>query len=515
MARVDVRPVARAGGRRTAPLLAAALAAGVLAAAAAAPGWATAAPTVTGVVTAATDPAEVATDPATDPVPEPTTTTSDPEPTTTTSAPDPTTAPPTVSAPPETTAPAPAPTTTTTAPAPASTTTAPAPGVPAPATTSPTVKAPAPPPAVPPAVPALPPAVPGAPPAAPGVPPAAPAAPPAAPGQQPQGQVGVAVTTGDVVLTPAYWNADRTVTSLRVTVANTGTVTEQIRLGYKLPAGLTDAGTPGCAPADGGYRCGEWTTAPGARFSALIRVRVRGDAWRSMPLSGAVRVVARAPSVNGTSVDDEGFAVLFPPGPPVPGISLHADPPVFDISGEPTVLTVRLGNTGKADARGRIEVTLPAGVTVPTLPTGCVDAGSGRTRCDTGTVAAGSGTELRLTVAATPQAQRLSPLAGAVAGQLDPRNGRSRQMQMSFRITAAAALATPPVATPTPTGSQGVLAAAGQRGGGDEGLSGQQTALALIAVSALLVALALGLATTSLRRRFTDPPAETASAATD
>lgn len=208
--------------------------------------------------------------------------------------------------------------------------------------------------------------------------------------------------------------------------------------------------------------------------------------------------------------------MLFPPGPPVPGISLRADPPAFDISGDPAVLAVRLGNTGKADAKGRIEVTLPAGVTVSTLPPGCVDAGSGRTRCDTGTVAAGSGTELRLTVAATPQAQRLSPLAGAVAGQLDPRNGRTRQMQMSFRITAAAALATPPVATPAPTGSQGVLAAAGQRDGSDgQGFSGQHTALALIAVSALLVALALGLATTSLRRRFTDPSAESAPAATD
>ena len=98
-------------------------------------------------------------------------------------------------------------------------------------------------------------------------------------------------------------------------------------------------------------------------------------------------------------------------------------------------------------------------------------------------------------------------------GRLDPRHGPAKQMQMTFRITAAAALTTPPVATPIPTGSQGVLAAAGRAS--DDGLSSvQRIATALIAISALLVVLALALATTSLRRRMTGTAPEPAASPT-
>ena len=102
---------------------------------------------------------------------------------------------------------------------------------------------------------------------------------------------------------------------------------------------------------------------------------------------------------------------------------------------------------------------------------------------------------------ATPEAQREAPLSGAVIGQLDPRSGPTRRVQMSFRITSAAALATPVVSPPAPTGSQGVLPAGGATG--DGGLTSvERTAVILIAVSTLLVVLALTLATTSLRRRL-------------
>ncbi|WP_107074417.1 hypothetical protein, partial [Micromonospora sp. MH33] len=346
-----------------------------------------------------------------------------------------------------------------------------------------------------------------------GPPPAGP--PPGQPGQPAGSPLGVRVTTEDIVLAAAYWNADSTVTTLRVTVANTGGRTELIRLGYTLPPGLADAGTPGCASAGGAsHRCGAWTAAPGARFRASIRVRVAGSAWRSMPLSGSVQVTATAPGVAGAAGDDEGFAVLFPPGPPVPGISLRADEVLFDISGAPSTLAVRLGNTGKVDAAGRVDVVLPAGVTVTEPPAGCTVAAPDRTRCELGTVPAGRTVTLSLPVAASAEAQRRAPLAGAVVARLDPRSGRDRQVQMSFRITAAAALATPAVGAPAPTGSQGVVAAAGQATD-DDGNSVHRTAITLIAVSGLLVVLALALATTALRRRMgataTDPvvrPAE-------
>lgn len=470
MARPRVRPAWRVAQPRMSVLLMRALAAGLAAAVAAAPGFAAASPTVTGPVRAmaaeplpgeASDPAGGADTDPTDGTP-----TADP----TDTGPAPTTAPPTESAPPETTSPAPP----TTEPAPPTTS---APGEPVPTTTKPRPGTPAP----------LPP-------------------PPGQPGP-PGSPLGVHVSTGDVTLTSGYWNADSTLATLQVTVTNTGRVAERIGLGYTLPAGLTDAGTPGCAPAGGGaYRCGEWTAAPGSRFSSRIRLRVSGTAWRSMPLSGTVRVTAGAAGVTGTAGDDEGFAVLFPPGPPVPGIALRADEVVFDITGAPTTLSVHLGNTGQVDAAGRIEVVLPDGVTVTDPPPGCTAASGDRTRCDLGRVAAGRGVDLRLPVSATAEAQRRAPLAGAVIGWLDPRSGRDRQVQMSFRIAAAAALSTPPVTSPTATGSQGVLAAAEQDTGPDRDGTARQTAVALIVVSGLLVVLALALATTSLRRRLSDPP---------
>ncbi|MBQ0979887.1 hypothetical protein [Micromonospora sp. M61] len=467
MARVKALPGLRAEVRRTAPSLAAALALGLLTALAVGP---------TGANAATPEPEPVVM--VTDPVSEPETTASqDPTPTEEPTDPVPTDPAPETTAPaPETTPPPPV----TTAPEvpPAPTTTAPAPG--GPPTAVPPI---APPPPVPPVRP----------------PPPGSAAPP------PPSPLGVQVTTQDVTLTEAYWNAASTATTLQVTVNNTGTTAQRIRLSYTLPAGLTDVGTKGCTAAGNGtYRCGAWTAEAGVRFSALLRLRVDGSAWKQMPLAGSVQVVADAPGVPGEAKDDQGFAVLFPPGPPAAGIALAADEVAFDISGAASTLALRLGNTGAVDATGQVEVVLPPGVTVPTPPPGCVAVDPTRTRCDAGLVAAGKTAELRLPVEATPEAQRAAPLSGALIGQLDPRSGATRQLQMSFRITAAAALATPVVSPPAPTGSQGVLP--GGAANSDGGMTSvQRTAIILIVVSTLLVVLALTLATVSLRRRLNGP----------
>lgn len=466
MPRADVSPARRARSRRVMPLLAVPLALGLTLTVV--PGWATAAPSAALVTAPATGPADE---------PDEQTPTADP----TDTGPAPTTAPPTS---PETTPPA----TPTAGPDPTATGTGgPAPTTGPPATTAPATPVPVPPPVRP--------SAPG-----PGTPPASP--------------LGVRVSTGDLQISGRYWNAASTVATLRVSITNTGTARTRIRLGYTLPSGLADAGTPGCAATGGGeHRCGEWITAPGARFSTRLKIRVSGTAWRNMPLTGSVRVTATAPGTAGSVTDNEGFAVLFPPGPPVPGIMLRADEVAFDIGGGASELAVRLGNTGRVDASGRIEVVLPDGVSVPTPPAGCAPTAAGRTRCEVGAVPAGRTAELRLPVIATPEAQRAAPLSGAVVGQLDPRQGRTRRVQMSFRITAAAALTTQVAAAPAPTGSQGVVAATApmldRAGGGSSSV--QRTAALLIAVSALLVVLALTLATVSLRRRMTAPATEPAA----
>ncbi|MEV0606789.1 hypothetical protein AB0I61_10510 [Polymorphospora rubra] len=331
-------------------------------------------------------------------------------------------------------------------------------------------------------------------------------APPDRPGPDLPGRhrLGVHVSTGDVPLTGAYWNGAGEVADLRVAVANTGGTRQVMRLGYRLPVGLSDAGTPGCAAAGDGYSCGAWTAEPGARWTTRIRVRINPDAWRHMPLSGSVRVTATAPGNPDLPAvsDDEGFAVLFPPGPPAVGVSLDAGEVSFDISGQAATLDVRLGNTGDTASTGTVEVLLPPGVSIPAPPDTCTAVDAVRTRCLLGTLAAGEVGSLRLPVAATAEAQRLAPLSGAVIGIMDAAYGQTRQMQMSFRIVAAAAGATPPVLDGVgPTASQGVLPPYGALTEPDPLTRVEKTAIALISVSVLLVVLALVLATTSLRRR--------------
>lgn len=343
--------------------------------------------------------------------------------------------------------------------------------------------------------------------------------PPGQPGPQQPGvpRHGVYITTGDIALGQDYWGRAATVADLRVTLANTGEVTELVRLSYTMPAGLTDAGTGGCAAGSNGTsQCAAWTVAPGGRFSTHVKVRVDGNAWKSMPLSGSVRATATVKGRPGVPAvtDNQGFAVLFPPGPPVPGVSLSAGEVNFDVTGQPTSLEVRLGNTGRTDAAGTVEVVLPPGVTVPTAPAGCTAVGADRTRCDLGTIGAGRTGTARLPVSATTEAQRNAPLAGAVIGTLAPRAGKAKRIQMSFRINAVAAQSTPaPGFGATPVGSQGALPPFKQVGERDGLTSVQKTAIALIGASVLLVVLALTLATTSLRRRMVgEPPVGSAAA---
>jgi hypothetical protein len=335
--------------------------------------------------------------------------------------------------------------------------------------------------------------------------------PPGQPGPQLPGRprLGVYVTTSDIRLGPSYWDSGSTDTELRVDVANTGQAGGRFSLLYSLPDGVTDAGTAGCAPAGGrSYVCTAWTAAAGDRWSAKIRLRVAGDAWKRMPLMGSVQVTASANGL-GEVRDNEGFAVLFPPGPPTAGISLRATEVNFPAADQPATLEVQLRNTGAAAATGEIEIVLPGGVTLGGAVDGCAPA-AGRTRCALGRIGSGQSRLVSLPLTATIEAQRAAPLSGAVFGELTA-HGSPKRMQMSFLITAVESTGTAAPVGPPAVGSAGPLGGAfAPVAAAEDGLSGvEKTALALIIVSILLVVLALALATTSLRRRLEDRQART------
>ena len=322
---------------------------------------------------------------------------------------------------------------------------------------------------------------------------------PAVPGQP---RLGAYVTTSDIRLGPAYWNARSTTTELRVDVANTGQAAARFALLYTLPDGVSDAGTDGCAPAGGqSYRCSAWTAPAGAGWSMRIKVRVAGDAWKRMPLMGSVQVTASAPGL-GEVHDNQGFAVLFPPGPPTAGISLVASEVNFASADQTATLDVTLRNTGAVTATGQIEVILPGGVSLERPVEDCAPA-AGRTRCQLGRIGPGRIRQITLPLIATIEAQRAAPLSGAVFGTLTA-HWSPRRVQMSFLITAveSAGTAAPAPLDANPDGPVGAFAPVSAT---ERGMSGvEKTAVALVVVSILLVVLALALAMTSLRRRIED-----------
>ncbi len=335
------------------------------------------------------------------------------------------------------------------------------------------------------------------------------------PGPQPPGQAepdrpgaprrGVVVTTGDVELGPDYWNQPSRPASLAITVTNTGSVNERIRLIYTLPAGVSDDGTPGCSPAgDGSYACTPWQTRAGSAFGATLSLRVDGQAWRQLPLNGSVRVETATGDRSVVS-DEEGFAILLPSGPPAADLALKADEVTFDVTGLSAGLNVRLANLGEVDGDGVVEILLPDGLSVPELPAGCTAVEELHTRCDLGVIPAGGSAALHLPMDATVEAQRAAPLSGGVVGILTGRHNPPRQVQMSFRISAAAAAATPG-ADPAPTGSQGVLPGAAVPAETDNAGRAPDVALLLIAAGVTAAVVALVVLMLLRRRR---PPAGT------
>ncbi|HEY6592941.1 MAG TPA: hypothetical protein VI011_02355 [Asanoa sp.] len=320
-------------------------------------------------------------------------------------------------------------------------------------------------------------------------------------------RLGIRVTTGDIRLTNTYWTAPATLAGLVVTVVNTGNVTERVTLTYTLPEGVTDAGNAGCAAAGARtVRCGSRVAGAGDRWSVRLRVRVDGDAWRRMPLSGSVVATATGAyrSDLGSMRDNEGFALLFPPGPPGAGIGLAATDVRFTAAGRTATLTVTLTNRSGGPGRGAIEVALPAGMAVATQPPGCVAAGQ-RSRCDLGSVAAGRSATQAFPITATLDAQRSAPLSGAVLGTLS-RAGTLHRVQMSFRILADVA-GPSPSAAPAAEGGTAAGTLAPVFRSADSGKSRRTAiAIALVLVSLLLIVLALALATMSVRRWLQERP---------
>jgi hypothetical protein len=281
----------------------------------------------------------------------------------------------------------------------------------------------------------------------------------------------------------------------------------------------SSATADGCAVLSLTFEC---PLTRGAVATITVNSTVAADAWRE-PATGLVRTTGEAVDSGSTDTDEDTFAVVFPPGPPTPGIDLA----VNDLSLPPqppgrmgtTNLEVRLQNSGAVPAAGQVELLTPAGVTVATVPGGCVARkriSASREWCDVGPVGAGAELVLNFGLSIRPEVWAELPVAGSVQGSLTPSGQDAVMVQAAYLIIVATGPSPEAGAGDEPPGSYRI----GDPLRGSVGPFGQparRTSLTVnpqLSVAPMVTAL-FGLFTVvatmvilSLRRRASDDPAQ-------
>ncbi len=280
-----------------------------------------------------------------------------------------------------------------------------------------------------------PPPPPTSPPASPPPPPPPPPTRSAPPMSIPTAAIDVAVD--DIAVGSDYWSG---VTSqwLVYRVTNTGNGTESGTVTVTLPPAVSAAAPAGCTRSGAGLTCSFHSLHAGASTDWHTVVNVAADAWESAPIAGTVKARAQLSTRAGTltAQDTAGFSVLFPPGPPTPGIRLS----VSDVTVAETRdgdLTVQLTNTGSVPARGAVELAAPSGVRVTKTPAVCSPTSTtaaGRLRCDLAPLESGQRLTMVFTIGLDGGALVDRTPAGMVHGELTPSGQATISTQSSFRL---------------------------------------------------------------------------------
>ncbi|WP_203916003.1 DUF11 domain-containing protein [Rugosimonospora africana] len=245
----------------------------------------------------------------------------------------------------------------------------------------------------------------------------------------------VRVYASNAVLDDRYWSGANS-TSFTITVRNTGTATATVAVDYTVPAGVTDVATGACQHG----HCSVSSVSPGASVPLPVAITVSADAWRSAPLTGRLTFTVSATGASDVS-GQRTWGLIFPPGPPAPGIDLRVDDVTMDAQPDvPAQLKIRLTDSGSQPAAATVDVVVPDGVTTGTM-SGCESQGrpSGSTaRCVLGALPAGGQKTILVPLTANAEARANAPLAGLVRATLSPPGQAGRTTQASYEIDVPA-----------------------------------------------------------------------------
>lgn len=263
-----------------------------------------------------------------------------------------------------------------------------------------------------------------------------------APSGSPPSPARVEVQAADVTVGPEFWQGTTAPYRLTLTVRNTGVPAIATTTVVTLPKGLSRTGAePGACKATGlTFEC---RLDRGASATVTVIVAVAPDAWRE-PTGGSVRTTAKAVDSGSTDTHEDPFTVMFPPGPPTPGINLAATGPTLPARStgraDRASLVVRLRNTGPVRATAAVDLLTPPGVQVATMPAVCVERARisvSHERCGLGRVASGQDLVLSFALTITPEARAEAPLSGTVHASLTPSGQDTITVQATYLITVA------------------------------------------------------------------------------
>lgn len=186
---------------------------------------------------------------------------------------------------------------------------------------------------------------------------------------------------------------------------NTGQATaKNVVVADTIPAGMTITAAAGCQISGQNVSCALGDINAGGSKSVQITVTATAGACPSVNNDATVTASNEPSGASGNNSSNVVTVGVTCPDPDVRIVKSSGAPATGVAPGDSFTYKLSVTNAGGADATGvQIEDTVPAGITITTVPANCSVSGQKLT-CDLGTVAAGDTESVTITVEAAAEA---------------------------------------------------------------------------------------------------------------